>query len=128
MFSEKILTIHIEPNLGLRDYQVRQLGFGLGLSADQIKKFVPFVQGLFRLFIEKDASQVEINPLVITGGDDVIALDGKINFDDNALYRHEDIAALRDPDEEDSREPCRRVRRGCGSGPDRCRNGPRSDT
>ncbi len=101
---EKILTIHIEPNLGLRDYQVRQLGFGLGLNADQVKKFVPFVQGLFRLFMERDASQVEINPLVITGSDDVIALDGKINFDDNALYRHKDIAALRDPDEEDARE------------------------
>jgi succinyl-CoA synthetase beta subunit len=88
----------------LRDYQVRQLGFGLGLDADVIKKFVPFVRGLFDLFMDKDASQVEINPLVITGEGDVIALDGKINFDDGALYRNPDIAALRDPDEEDDRE------------------------
>ncbi len=101
---EKILTVHVEPNLGLRDYQVRQLGFGLGLDAETIAKFVPFVRGLFNLFIEKDASQVEINPLVITGDGDVVALDGKINFDDGALYRNPDIAALRDPDEEDDRE------------------------
>ena len=101
---EKILTVHIEPNVGLRDYQIRQLGFGLGLEMDVIKKFVPFVRGLFDLFMQKDASQVEINPLVITGEGDVIALDGKINFDDGALYRHPDIAELRDPDEEDDRE------------------------
>jgi succinyl-CoA synthetase beta subunit len=101
---EKILTVHVDPNVGLRDYQVRQLGFGLDLGADVVKKFVPFVQGLFRLFMEKDASQVEINPLVITGAGDVIALDGKINFDDNALYRHPDVAELRDADEEDERE------------------------
>jgi succinyl-CoA synthetase beta subunit len=101
---EKILTVHVEPNVGLRDYQVRRLGFGLGLDAETIKKFVPFVRGLFDLFMEKDASQVEINPLVITAAGDVIALDGKINFDDAALYRHPDVAALRDPDEEDERE------------------------
>ncbi len=101
---EKILTVHVEPNVGLRDYQIRQLGFGLGLEMDVIKKFVPFVRGLFDLFMQKDASQVEINPLVITGGGDVIALDGKINFDDGALYRHPDVAELRDPDEEDDRE------------------------
>jgi succinyl-CoA synthetase beta subunit len=101
---EKILTVHVEPNVGLRDYQVRQLGFGLGLDAATIKKFVPFVQGLFKLYLEKDASQIEINPLVITGDGDVIALDGKINFDDGALYRNPDIAELRDPEEEDDRE------------------------
>lgn len=101
---EKILTVHVEPNLGLHDYQLRQLGFGLGLDAETIKKFVPFVRGLFDLFMEKDASQVEINPLVITAAGDVIALDGKINFDDAALYRNPDVAALRDPDEEDERE------------------------
>jgi succinyl-CoA synthetase beta subunit len=101
---EKILTVHADPNVGLRDYQVRELGFGLGLSADEIKKFVPFVQGLYRLYVEGDATQVEINPLVVTSDGDVLALDGKINFDDNALYRHPDVAALRDPDEEDARE------------------------
>ncbi|MEO1912507.1 MAG: ADP-forming succinate--CoA ligase subunit beta [Myxococcales bacterium] len=101
---EKILTVYIEPNLGLRDYQIRQLGYGLGLEKDTIAKFVPFVHGLFNLFMERDATQVEINPLVITGDGDVIALDGKINFDDGALYRHPDVADLRDPDEEDDRE------------------------
>ncbi len=101
---EKIHTVHIEPNVGLRDYQIRQLGFKLNLEMDVIKKFVPFVRGLFDLFMQKDASQVEINPLVITGDGNVIALDGKINFDDSALYRHPDIAELRDPDEEDDRE------------------------
>lgn len=101
---EKILTVHVDPNVGLSDYQCRNLGFGLGLPADQVKKLVPFVQGLFRLFVEKDCSQVEINPLVVTEGGDLFALDGKVNFDDNALYRHPDVAALRDPDEEDERE------------------------
>ena len=101
---EKILTVHVEPNLGLRDYQVRQLGFGLGLDMETMKQFVPFVRGLFDLFMQKDASQVEINPLVITGDGGVIALDGKINFDDGALYRNPDVADLRDPDEEDDRE------------------------
>ncbi|MBW2272315.1 MAG: ADP-forming succinate--CoA ligase subunit beta [Deltaproteobacteria bacterium] len=101
---EKILTVHADPNVGLRDYQVRELGFGLGLSADEIKKFVPFVQGLYRLFMEKDATQVEINPVVVTGAGDILALDGKINFDDNALYRHPDVGELRDAEEEDPRE------------------------
>ncbi|MDG2051178.1 MAG: ADP-forming succinate--CoA ligase subunit beta [Myxococcota bacterium] len=101
---DKILTVHIDPNVGLGEHQCRQLGFGLGLPFDQVKKFVPFVQGLFRLFVEKDCSQVEINPLVVTESGDLFALDGKINFDDNALYRHPDVAALRDPDEEDERE------------------------
>ncbi|MBW2426346.1 MAG: ADP-forming succinate--CoA ligase subunit beta [Deltaproteobacteria bacterium] len=101
---DKILTQLVDPNVGLREYQVRDLGFRLGLTADQVKKFVPFVTGLFRLFLEKDCSQVEINPLVLTAEDDLFALDGKLNFDDNALYRHPEIADLRDPDEEDARE------------------------
>ena len=101
---EKILTVHVDPNVGLREYQCRELGFGLGLPFDQVKKLVPFVQGLFRLFVEKDCSQVEINPLVVTESGDLFALDGKVNFDDNALYRHPDVAELRDPDEEDERE------------------------
>jgi succinyl-CoA synthetase beta subunit len=101
---DKILTQLVDPNVGLREYQVRDLGFRLGLTADQVKKFVPFVTGLFRLFLEKDCSQVEINPLVLTAEDDLFALDGKLNFDDNALYRHPEIAELRDPDEEDARE------------------------
>jgi succinyl-CoA synthetase beta subunit len=101
---EKILTTLVDPNVGLRDYQVRDLGFRLGFDSDQVKKFVPFVTGLFELYLAKDCSQVEINPLVLTAEGDLFALDGKLNFDDNALYRHPEIAELRDPDEEDERE------------------------
>jgi len=101
---EKILTALVDPNLGLRDYQVRDLGFQLGFSKDQVATFVPFVRGLFDLYLAKDCSQVEINPMVLTAEGDLLALDGKLNFDDNALYRHPEIAELRDPDEEDERE------------------------
>jgi succinyl-CoA synthetase beta subunit len=101
---EKILTTLVDANVGLREYQVRDLGFRLGFNMDQVKKFVPFVTGLFDLYLDKDCSQVEINPLVLTAEGDLFALDGKLNFDDNALYRHPEIAELRDPDEEDERE------------------------
>jgi len=101
---EKILTTQVDPNVGLREYQARDLGFRLGLDGEQIKKFVPFVMALYALYQEKDCSQVEINPLVLTAEGDFFALDGKLNFDDNALYRHPEIAELRDPDEEDARE------------------------
>jgi succinyl-CoA synthetase beta subunit len=101
---EKILSAHIEPNAGIQDFQIRKLGFGLGLDAQQLQRFMPFVRGLYRLYMEKDCSQVEINPLVVTKQGDLYALDGKLNFDDNALYRHPEIAELRDPDEEDERE------------------------
>ncbi len=101
---EKILTVHIDPNFGLQEHQCRWLGFGLGLDGELVKKFVPFVQGVYALYLGKDCSQVEINPLVVTESGDLLALDGKINFDDNALYRHPDVAKLRDPDEEDARE------------------------
>jgi len=101
---EKIHTVHVEPNVGLKDYQSRALGYELGLAPEQVTKFVKFVAGLFDLFLAKDCSQVEINPLVVTEGGDLIALDGKINFDDSSLYRHPEIADLRDPDEEDARE------------------------
>jgi succinyl-CoA synthetase beta subunit len=101
---DKILTALVDPNVGLRDYQIRDLGYQLGFAAEQVKKFVPFVRGLFDLYLAKDCSQVEINPLVLTTEGDLFALDGKLNFDDNALYRHPEIAALRDPDEEDARE------------------------
>ena len=101
---EKILTALVDPNLGLRDYQARDLGFQLGFNKDQVAKFVPFVRGLFDLYLAKDCSQVEINPLVLTAEGDLLALDGKLNFDDNALYRHPEIAKLRDPEEEDPRE------------------------
>jgi succinyl-CoA synthetase beta subunit len=101
---EKILTVLVDPNAGLQDFQARKLGFGLGLTASQIPDFVTFVSGLYRLYVEKDCTQVEINPLVVTSDGGLIALDGKLNFDDNALYRHPEIAELRDADEEDARE------------------------
>jgi len=101
---EKILTALVDPNVGLRDYQARDLGYRLGFDKDQVAKFVPFVRGLFNLYMSKDCTQVEINPLVLTAEGELFALDGKLNFDDNALYRHPGIADLRDPDEEDERE------------------------
>jgi len=101
---EKILTVHVDPGVGLQPYQARELGFGLGLDGEGVKRFDPFLTGLYRLFVEKDASVAEINPLVVTGDGALLALDGKLDFDDNALYRHPDVAALRDPEEEDPRE------------------------
>jgi len=101
---EKILTVHVDPNVGLHDYQIRDLGFGLGLDGDQVKKFEAFLSGLYRLYVDLDGSIAEINPLVVTKQGDLLALDGKLNFDDNALYRHPHVAALRDPEEEDPRE------------------------
>jgi succinyl-CoA synthetase beta subunit len=85
-------------------YQVRRVGFSLGLPIEQVQKLDAFLSGLFKLFVEKDASLAEINPLVVTGQGDLLALDCKLNFDDGALYRHPDIRELRDPDEEDPRE------------------------
>ena len=101
---EKIITVHVDPNLGIQDHHVRRVGYGLGLTPDQVKQLDPFLRGLYRLFVAKDASLAEINPLVVTEAGDLVALDGKLNFDDNALYRHPDVAALLDPDEEDPRE------------------------
>ena len=101
---ERIQTVHVDPNVGLMPYQARQLGFGLGLDGKQVAKFETFLAGLYRLFVEKDASLAEINPLVVTEGGELLALDCKLNFDDNALYRHPDVRALYDPDEEEPRE------------------------
>jgi len=101
---EKIITAHVDPNLGLQSYQVRRVGFGLGLDADQVGRLHGFLEPLYRLFVEKDALLAEINPLVVTGSGELLALDAKLNFDDNALFRHPDIAALHDPNEEDPRE------------------------
>ncbi len=101
---EKILSVSIDPCVGLMPYQARQIGFGLGLSEGPAKQLEGLLSGLLRLFVEKDASQIEINPLIVTKTDLLLALDAKLNFDDNALYRHPDIAKLRDPDEEDPRE------------------------
>lgn len=101
---EKILSIAVDPAAGLQAYQVRELGFGLGLSSEQMKQLGTIMYGLYQLFCEKDASLIEINPLIVTGDDKLMALDGKITFDDNALYRHADITALRDASQEDRME------------------------
>jgi len=101
---EKIQTVYVHPNVGLRPYQSREIGFGLGLDGAQVKQFEKFLGGLYNLFMEKDASLLEINPMIVTGDGDLYAVDGKMNFDDGALFRHPDIAEMRDPEEEDPRE------------------------
>jgi succinyl-CoA synthetase beta subunit len=101
---EKIQTVHVDPNFGLSGFQVRQIGSGLGLDAAQVKQLSGFLGGLYQLFVDKDASLAEINPLVVTKSGDLIALDAKLNFDDSALYRHPELRELRDPEEEDPRE------------------------
>jgi succinyl-CoA synthetase beta subunit len=101
---EKILREGIYPATGLLAFQARRLAFGLGLQGDSVSAFVKFATGLYNAYVATDASLAEINPLVVTTGGEVLALDAKLNFDDNALYRHPDIAAMRDPDEEDPRE------------------------
>src|SRR5213596_788917 len=98
---EKILREWAHPALGLADYQARRLAFGLGLAGEQQKQGVALIRSLFTLYLAKDCSLAEINPLVVTRDGRVLALDAKLSFDDNALYRHVDIAALRDPHEED---------------------------
>ncbi|MCB1203062.1 MAG: ADP-forming succinate--CoA ligase subunit beta [Verrucomicrobiae bacterium] len=101
---EKIFHQAIHPLLGLQPYEVRKLSAKLGFAGDQAKQFGKLLAALYRLFIECDCSMVEINPLVTTPDGQVLALDAKFDFDDNALYRHPDIAALHDPTEEDPRE------------------------
>jgi succinyl-CoA synthetase beta subunit len=101
---ELIYKVHIHPITGLSGYHIRHLAFNLGLNKVQQKHFFKLVQNLFRLFMEKDASLVEINPLIITETDEVIALDGKVNFDDNALFRHLDAVEMRDTHEEEPLE------------------------
>lgn len=101
---EKILTTAVDPAAGLQGFQVRRLGFGLGLDKGQLKAFGRILFGLYRLFLESDASLVEINPLVVTADGELLALDGKLNLDDNALFRHADLAAMRDLSQEDARE------------------------
>jgi succinyl-CoA synthetase beta subunit len=98
---EKILREWTHPALGLGDFQVRHLAYGLGLAGDQFKQGVALLRKLFALYLAKDCSLVEVNPLVVTGDGRVFALDAKLNFDDNALFRHPEIAALRDVHEED---------------------------
>jgi succinyl-CoA synthetase beta subunit len=98
---EKIITVNVDPLIGLQPFHTRQLVYGLGLSPDISKIFTSMVSNLYRLFMNYDCSLVEINPLVITSDGRLIALDAKVNFDDNGLFRHKDILAYRDLDEED---------------------------
>ena len=101
---EKILKLSVDPVTGLQAHHSRRIGYGLGLEAGQVRSCIRFLDGMYRAFTELDASVVEINPMVVTGDGDVVALDAKMNFDDNALFRHENIAELRDETEEDPTE------------------------
>lgn len=101
---EKIIRQQVNPVVGLQAFQARALAFELNLEPEVVKQFVPLVRRLYELFIRYDCSLVEINPLVITSDSRLLALDAKVNFDDNALYRHQEIAAYRDPDEEEPLE------------------------
>ncbi|ELJ9339618.1 ADP-forming succinate--CoA ligase subunit beta [Staphylococcus pseudintermedius] len=101
---EKIFKETIDPVIGLAPYQARRIAFNINVPKESINKAVKFLIALYNVFIEKDCSIVEINPLVLTGEGDVLALDSKINFDDNALFRHKDIVELRDLEEEDPKE------------------------
>ena len=101
---EKILKEHVDPAVGLMPFQARKLAFGLNIPPELVGKAVKFMTGLYNAFVDTDCSLAEINPLVITEGGDVIALDAKMNFDGNGLFRHKDIQGLRDFDEEDPTE------------------------
>jgi len=101
---EKIFTVAVSPAAGLQDFQARQLGYGLGLDKAQGKQFADLIRRLYRLFLECDASLVEVNPLIVTTAGDVVALDAKINIEDNALFRQEKLTGLRDPTQEDPTE------------------------
>ena len=101
---EKIFSIGVNPSAGYFPYVGRRLGFALGLEKKQVGQLVDLLGGLYRLFTEKDLSLVEINPLIITEDGQLLALDAKIGIDDNGLYRHRDLAEMRDPSQEDERE------------------------
>ena len=102
---EKIFRVWVHPAAGVQPHQVRDLAFGLGLGQkEQLAAFGKIVNGLYRLFMEKDASLVEVNPLIVTTAGRVLALDAKVNLDDNALYRQPELAAMRDVSQEDARE------------------------
>jgi len=101
---EKIIKLAVDPASGIQPFHSRKMAFGLGIPKELFAKFEHFINAMYAAFIATDASQVEINPLVITGGGDLLALDAKFNFDENALFRHPNIHELRDPDEEDPME------------------------
>jgi len=101
---EKILKITVDPATGIQAFHARQLAFGLGLEGAQVKSGVKLIMSLFGAFKDLDCSMVEINPLVVTGAGDVMALDAKVGFDDNALFRHKDVEEMRDEEEEEAVE------------------------
>ena len=101
---EAIIRAVVDPAAGLQPYQSRKLAFSLELEGKQISQLDQIMRGLYRLFLDKDASQIEINPLVVSSEGDLLALDAKMNFDDNALYSHFDISQMRDPFQEDDKE------------------------
>ena len=101
---EKILRVAVDPATGVSGYHGRKLAFGLGLEGKQVASFVKFVDAMYRAFVELDCAIVEINPVVVTKAGDVVALDAKVSFDDNALYRHKDLEAMRDDGEMDPKE------------------------
>src|SRR5699024_10221654 len=101
---EKIFKEVIDPVVGLAPYQARRLAFNINIAAELVNKVAKFIMRLYNVYVEKDCSIAEINPLVVTGDGEVMALDAKLNFDDNALYRHKDIVDFRDLEEEDEKE------------------------
>jgi len=101
---EKIFSVAVAPDAGLQDYQARQLAFGLGLDKKQMRQFGDLVKKLYQLYIDTDASLIEVNPLITNTAGDVIALDGKINVDGSAMFRQPELAKLRDPSQEDETE------------------------
>ncbi|HRJ60485.1 MAG TPA: ADP-forming succinate--CoA ligase subunit beta [Azospirillaceae bacterium] len=101
---EKIIKVAIDPISGMQGYHTRKVAFGLGLEGKQISACAKFLTAMYKAFVDLDCSIVEINPLIVTGSGDILALDAKMNFDDNALFRHKDIEELRDEDEEDPAE------------------------
>ena len=101
---EKIIKEYVDPSLGLLPFQCRRIAYFLGFEGKVVNKAVNLITCLYRAFVENDCSLAEVNPLILTNEDEVLALDAKLNFDDNALFRHPEIEKLRDPDEEDPRE------------------------
>ena len=101
---EKIIKEWIDPRVGLQDFQARKVAFSLGLSGAALKEMVKFIQSLYRAYVETDSSMFEINPVLKTSDDKILAVDAKVNLDDNALFRHKDLAVLRDIEEEDPLE------------------------
>ncbi len=101
---ERIITVNINPVTGIKGYHLNQVAFGLGLPKEVLKEFAGVLRGLYNLFVDYDCSMVEINPLIITGDDKIIALDAKVDVDSNSLYRHPDVVEMHDPNEDDPLE------------------------